>query len=72
MAQRAPGAPVPGDPVAPASPAGSPGGAGSGASILPGLLADPLALPVVLTALALGACARRRTWWFPEVAIGPD
>jgi hypothetical protein len=65
-----PGAPVPGNPVAPATPAGVT--VGSGVNALTGVLVDSMAFPATLTVLVLIACARRWAWWFPEVAIGPD
>jgi hypothetical protein len=67
-----PGVPAPWDPVAPEAPAGSAGAVGGGASVLTGVLADPLAVAAILTVLVLLACGRRWAWWFPEVAIGPD
>jgi hypothetical protein len=68
-----PGAPAPGDPAAPAAPAGTAGvTAGPGVSAPAGMLTDPLALPAIMTMLVLIACGWRRTWWFPEVAVGPD
>jgi hypothetical protein len=55
------------------APPGSADVAGAGgASAVTGVLTDPLAAAAILTVLVLLAYGRRRTWWFPEVAIGPD
>jgi hypothetical protein len=71
--QGLPGPPAPWDPVGPAAPAGTAGAtAGTGATVPTGVLTDALAVPALLAGLVLIACGRRRAWWFPEVAIGPD
>jgi hypothetical protein len=68
-----PGGPAPWEPSAPAAPVGAAGASSTGgASGVAGVLPDPLAVTAILAGLVLVACARRGTWWFPEVVIGPD